>query len=74
MLFADCLCLPVANAHPNLNLNPQERQLYGQLFKQCDAEEGGIVTGEAAVKLFQRTRLSEQVLGEVRRPASSPLT
>jgi epidermal growth factor receptor substrate 15 len=48
------------------NYTPDELRFFGQLFKQCDTEGAGIVTGEAAVKLFQRTRLSEQVLGEVR--------
>jgi epidermal growth factor receptor substrate 15 len=57
--------LRIPGAHPKLNLLPEERRLFGQLFKDCDTENTGVVTGEAAVKLLQRTMLSEQVLGEV---------
>jgi epidermal growth factor receptor substrate 15 len=52
--------------HPKLNYTPDERSLFGQLFRDCDPEGTGVVTGEAAVKLFQKTKVSEQILGEVR--------
>jgi hypothetical protein len=63
--FARLTVFPRAGAHPKLNLLPEERRMFGQLFKDCDTESTGVVTGEAAVKLLQRTHLSEQVLGEV---------
>ena len=39
--------------------------MFGQLFKQADSEGLGVVTGEVAVKFFERTRLPPAVLGEV---------
>ncbi|KAF2667098.1 hypothetical protein BT63DRAFT_442100 [Microthyrium microscopicum] len=47
------------------NYTPDERQLFGRLFRECDTEGSGIVTGEAAVRMFQRSRLNEQVLSEI---------
>lgn len=41
--------------------------MYGQLFKQADNESLGIVTGEVAVKFFERTKLDPGVLAQVRR-------
>lgn len=52
-------------AAPNLNLTPDEKRLFGQLFKQADTEAVGVVTGEVAVKFFEKTRLEPRVLGEV---------
>lgn len=52
-------------AAPNLNLTPDEKRLFGQLFKQADTESVGVVTGEVAVKFFEKTRLEPRVLGEV---------
>ena len=49
-----------------LNLTPEEKRVFGQLFKQADSEGLGVVTGEVAVKFFERTRLPPAVLGEVR--------
>ena len=40
--------------------------MFGQLFKQADSEGLGVVTGEVAVKFFERTRLPPAVLGKVR--------
>lgn len=51
--------------HPNLHLSPDERRLFGQLFSAADTEKIGVVTGEVAVKFFERTRLSPGILGEV---------
>jgi epidermal growth factor receptor substrate 15 len=48
-----------------VNLSADEKRLYGQLFKQCDPEGLGIVTGEVARTLFERSGLSPQVLGEI---------
>lgn len=59
---ADCLSIL---EHPNLHLSPEERRLFGQLFSAADTEKIGVVTGEVAVKFFEKTRLSPDVLGEV---------
>lgn len=52
-------------AAPNLNLTPDEKRLYGQLFQRADSDSVGVVTGEVAVKFFEKTRLEPRVLGEV---------
>lgn len=39
--------------------------MYGHLFRQADTESVGVVTGEIAVKFFEKTRLDSRVLGEV---------
>jgi hypothetical protein len=50
---------------PNLNLTPEEKRVYGQLFRQADSDNVGVVTGEVAVKFFEKTRLDSRILGEV---------
>ncbi|KAL2143651.1 hypothetical protein VTI28DRAFT_10158 [Corynascus sepedonium] len=50
---------------PNLNLTPEEKRVYGQLFRQADTDNVGVVTGEVAVKFFDKTRLDSRVLGEI---------
>ncbi|KAF4125814.1 epidermal growth factor receptor substrate 15 [Geosmithia morbida] len=55
----------VDSAAANLNLNPEEKRLYGQLFRQADTGNAGVVTGEVAVKFFDKTRLDSRVLGEI---------
>lgn len=52
-------------AAPNLNLTPEEKRVYGDLFKQADPENLRVVTGDAAVTFFDKTRLDSRVLGEV---------
>ncbi|KAH6891199.1 hypothetical protein B0T10DRAFT_595377 [Thelonectria olida] len=52
-------------AAPNLNLTPEEKRAYGQLFRQADHDNVGVVTGEIAVKFFDKTRLDSRVLGEI---------
>ncbi|OLN92228.1 putative calcium-binding protein [Colletotrichum chlorophyti] len=52
-------------AAPNLNLSPEEKRVYGQLFRQADTDSVGVVTGETAVKFFEKTRLDSRVLGEI---------
>ena len=59
---ADCVSIL---EHPNLHLSPEERRLFGQLFAAADSEKIGVVTGEVAVKFFEKTRLPPDVLGEV---------
>lgn len=49
----------------NLNLTPDEKRVYGQLFRQADTGNAGVVTGEIAVKFFEKTGLDSRVLGEV---------
>lgn len=49
-----------------LNLTPEEKRVFGELFRQADTEQMGVVTGEVAVKFFERTKLPPQILGEVR--------
>ncbi|KAI9795955.1 MAG: hypothetical protein M1833_006603 [Piccolia ochrophora] len=51
--------------HPNLNLTPEEKRVFGQLFQAADTENVGVVTGEVAVKFFERTKLDPLVLGEI---------
>lgn len=50
---------------PNLNLSADEKRAYGQLFRQADTDNVGVVTGEVAVKFFEKTRLDSRILGEV---------
>lgn len=56
-------------AAPTLNLTPEEKRVFGQLFREADKENIGVVTGEVAVKFFEKTRLEPRILGEVRIPA-----
>ncbi len=52
-------------AAPSLNLTPEEKRVFGQLFREADKENLGVVTGEVAVKFFEKTRLEPRILGEV---------
>lgn len=45
--------------------------MYGQLFRLADIDNVGVVTGEVAVKFFDKTRLDSRVLGEVGCPFAS---
>ncbi|KHO01922.1 EF hand domain protein [Metarhizium album ARSEF 1941] len=45
------------SAPPNLNLSPEEKRVYAQLFRQADTEGAGFVTGDAVVALAEKTRL-----------------
>jgi hypothetical protein len=55
----------MCTAAPNLNLNPEEKRAYGLLFRQADTDNVGVVTGDVAVKFFEKTRLDSRILGEV---------
>ncbi|KAI0484223.1 hypothetical protein GGR56DRAFT_612853 [Xylariaceae sp. FL0804] len=55
----------VEAAAPNLNLNAEEKRVYGQLFRQADTDNVSVVTGEVAVKFFEKTRLDSRQLGEI---------
>ncbi|MBE3041721.1 hypothetical protein IMZ48_03905, partial [Candidatus Bathyarchaeota archaeon] len=48
-----------------VNLSPEERRLFGQLFRQADYDNVSVVTGEIAVSFFEKTRLDTRVLGQV---------
>lgn len=52
-------------AAPNLNLSPEEKRVFGLLFKQADTDGIGVVTGENAVKFFEKTGIEPRILGEV---------
>ncbi|KAL8806453.1 MAG: hypothetical protein Q9182_001368 [Xanthomendoza sp. 2 TL-2023] len=55
----------IPTEHPNLNLSPEERRYFGQLFTAADTDKIGVVTGEVAVKFFEKTRLPPATLGEI---------
>lgn len=57
---------------PKLNLTAEEKHIYGQLFRLADTDNVGVVTGEVAVKFFEKTRLDSRVLGEVGNPIPIP--
>lgn len=48
-----------------ITLSSEEKAIFGQLFKQCDPEGLGIVTGDVARPLFERSGLPASVLGEI---------
>lgn len=45
--------------------SPQEVALVNQIFTQTDSQKIGVVTGEAAVKVFSGSKLSPSVLAEI---------
>ena len=51
--------------HPILNLTAEEKRAFQYLFQQADTEKLGVITGEIAVKFFERTKLAPSVLGEI---------
>ena len=53
-----------------MNLSPDEIRVFGQLFREADTENIGVITGEVAVTFFEKTRLDPRVLGEVSRMLS----
>ncbi|KAB8342962.1 hypothetical protein FH972_022557 [Carpinus fangiana] len=57
--------LPSPLAQSSLNLTPEEKRAYGQLFQDADPDGLGVVTGEVAVKFFERTKLNPTVLGAI---------
>jgi len=69
------MAIPVAS---NLKLTPDEQRYFYQLFQVADTDRLGVVTGEVAVKFFEKTKLLPPTLGEVRgrsqRPSHQSLT
>ncbi|KAI9699405.1 MAG: hypothetical protein M1836_003016 [Candelina mexicana] len=53
------------SGQPNLDLTPEERRVFGQLFQAADTGDAGVLVGDVAVKFFERTKLPPQVLGEI---------
>ncbi|EXJ76165.1 uncharacterized protein A1O5_00673 [Cladophialophora psammophila CBS 110553] len=54
-----------ASGHPNLNLTAEEKRVYSQLLKEADPDGFGAVSGDVAVKFFERTKLAPDVLGQI---------
>ncbi|KAF3921403.1 hypothetical protein ABW21_db0200695 [Orbilia brochopaga] len=50
---------------PNLVLTADEKKVFGQLFQAADTQNLGVITGELAVKFFEKSGLKPQVLGEI---------
>lgn len=68
VLAAPPTCTAPANRaadQPVLNLTPDEKRVFQHLFHQADTEKLGVITGEIAVKFFERTKLAPAVLGEI---------
>ena len=55
----------IASGQPNIGLTPDEKRVFGQLFAAADSENLGVVTGELAVKFFEKSGLNPRILGEV---------
>ncbi|KAI9863834.1 MAG: hypothetical protein M1813_003486 [Trichoglossum hirsutum] len=51
--------------HPTLNLTPEEDRTFRRLFQLADTENIGVVTGEVAVKFFEKSGLQPRILGEI---------
>ncbi|KAK6502989.1 hypothetical protein TWF481_008025 [Arthrobotrys musiformis] len=54
-----------STGQPNLVLTPEEKKVFGQLFQAADTQNLGVITGELAVKFFEKSGLKPQVLGEI---------
>ncbi|KAL1981013.1 hypothetical protein VTN96DRAFT_3237 [Rasamsonia emersonii] len=48
---------------PNLNLTPEEKRVFYQLFQAADTTNLGVITGEVAVPFFEKTKLPAETLG-----------
>jgi len=48
-----------------VRLTPEEKKLYGQLFRIADSEQLGVITGGVAVEFFKKSKLTPNVLAEV---------
>ncbi|CCX29879.1 Similar to Uncharacterized calcium-binding protein C800.10c; acc. no. Q9HGL2 [Pyronema omphalodes CBS 100304] len=61
----DSLSEAGGSGHPSIVLTPEEKSVFGQLFRAADTENIGVVTGELAVKFFEKSGLSPRILGEI---------
>jgi len=59
--------LTAAAAASPVRLTPDERRVYGHLFRIADSEQVGVVTGTAAVEFFKKSGLSPALLAQVPR-------
>ncbi|PRT55332.1 EH domain-containing and endocytosis protein 1 [Wickerhamiella sorbophila] len=50
---------------PGITLTPEETRLFGQLFSQHDTEGTGIILGDSARPLFERSGLPAKTLGQI---------
>ncbi|BFZ60929.1 hypothetical protein YB2330_001983 [Saitoella coloradoensis] len=57
--------MSTADKAPPITLTPDERRLYGTLFKAADKESLGVVTGEVCVSFFEKSGLPQVTLGEI---------
>ncbi|KAL2821742.1 hypothetical protein BDW59DRAFT_149956 [Aspergillus cavernicola] len=48
---------------PHLNLTPEEKRVFFQLFQNADTTNLGVITGEIAVPFFEKTKLAPETLG-----------
>lgn len=48
-----------------MSLSPEEKRYYGQLFKTADSQRMGVITGDVAVKFFEKSGLSAGTLGQI---------
>jgi len=48
-----------------VRLTPEEKRLYGSLFRTADSQQVGVITGAAAVEFFKKSKLSPAILAEV---------
>lgn len=48
-----------------MSLSPEEKRYYGQLYKIADSERLGVITGEVAVKFFEKSGLPAATLGQI---------
>lgn len=48
-----------------MSLSPEEKRYFGQLFKSADSERLGVITGEVAVKFFEKSGLPAATLGQI---------
>lgn len=48
-----------------MNLTPEEKRVYYQLFQAADKTNLGVITGEVAVPFFEKTKLPPETLGLV---------
>ena len=62
------LLITFGAGHPNLNLTAEEKRVYGLLFRAADPDGFEVVSGDVAVKFFEKTKLPPDILGQVGPP------